>query len=136
MTEQTPLTTECVYQAGDQGSETQRNDDEPSSHVHREAATAANLRSPHTVELLDFGVTEDQTLYFVMELLQGMDLELMVQKHGPLPAARVIHILCEACESLEEAHSRGLVHRVRPWTDAQAKEWWAQNFDEVISTGL
>src|SRR4029078_9128135 len=79
--------------------------------VHREAEAAANLRSPHTVELFDFGVTEDQTLYFVMELLEGMDLETMVKNHGPLPAARVIHILRQACESLAEAHERGLVHR-------------------------
>lgn len=60
----------------------------------REAEVAANLRSPHTVELYDFGVTEDQTLYFVMELLEGMDLESLVQRHGPVPASRVIHILC------------------------------------------
>jgi serine/threonine-protein kinase len=78
---------------------------------HREAEAAANLRSPHTVELFDFGITEDQTLYFVMELLQGMDLETMVKTHGPLPAPRVIHILRQACESLEEAHALGLVHR-------------------------
>jgi serine/threonine-protein kinase len=78
---------------------------------HREAEAAANLRSPHTVELFDFGVTEDQTLYFVMELLQGLDLETMVQRHGRMPPARVIHILRQVCESLEEAHSLGLVHR-------------------------
>src|SRR4030081_1850525 len=60
---------------------------------HREAESAANLRSPHTVEIYDFGVTEDGTLYFVMELLDGMDLEALVKKHGPLPAARAIHIL-------------------------------------------
>ena len=77
----------------------------------REAEAAANLRSPHTVELYDFGVTDDQTLYFVMELLEGMDLETLVQRHGPLPAGRVIHILRQVCESLEEAHARGLVHR-------------------------
>jgi len=78
---------------------------------HREAEAAANLRSPHTVELFDFGVTEDQTLYFVMELLEGLDLETLVQKHGPLPASRVIFILRQVCDSLEEAHQRGLVHR-------------------------
>ena len=49
----------------------------------REAEAAANLRSPHTVELYDFGVTDDQTLYFVMELLEGMDLETLVRQHGP-----------------------------------------------------
>ena len=52
----------------------------------REAEAAASLRSPHTVELYDFGVTEDQTLYFVMELLEGLDLETLVRDHGPLPA--------------------------------------------------
>jgi serine/threonine-protein kinase len=77
----------------------------------REAAAAASLRSPHTVELYDFGVTEDQTLYFVMELLEGMDLESLVRQHGPCPPDRVIYILRQVCESLEEAHARGLVHR-------------------------
>src|SRR4026208_995380 len=58
----------------------------------REAEAAANLRSPHTVELYDFGVTDDQTLYFVMELLDGLDLESLVRQHGPVPASRVVHI--------------------------------------------
>ena len=77
----------------------------------REAATAASLRSPHTVEVYDFGVTEDDTLYLVMELLEGMDLESLVRQYGPLPSTRVIHVLRQVCESLEEAHGRGLVHR-------------------------
>jgi eukaryotic-like serine/threonine-protein kinase len=77
----------------------------------REAEVAATLRSPHTVELYDFGVTPDQTLYFVMELLEGMDLESMVRAHGPMPSSRVIHILKQVCDSLEEAHVAGLVHR-------------------------
>jgi serine/threonine-protein kinase len=77
----------------------------------REAEVAATLRSPHTVELYDFGVTQDQTLYFVMELLEGMDLESMVGAHGPMPSARVIHVLRQVCDSLEEAHVAGLVHR-------------------------
>jgi serine/threonine-protein kinase len=77
----------------------------------REAEVAATLRSPHTVALYDFGQAEDQTLYFVMELLDGMDLETLVREKGPVPAARAIHILRQVCESLEEAHARGLVHR-------------------------
>ncbi|MGI8497082.1 MAG: serine/threonine-protein kinase [Gemmatimonadaceae bacterium] len=77
----------------------------------REAEAAANLRSSHTVELYDFGVTDDETLYFVMELLDGLDLESFVHEYGPMPANRVIHIICQACDSLEEAHVSGLVHR-------------------------
>ena len=77
----------------------------------READAAARLQSPHTVQLYDFGVTADGTLYFVMELLDGMDLETLVRKHGPMPASRVIHLMRQACESLEEAHRFGLIHR-------------------------
>ena len=104
---------------------------------HREAEAAANLRSPHTVELFDFGVTEDHTLYFVMELLDGMDLESMVKKHGPLPAVRVIHILRQACESLQEAHARGLVHRdIKPANIHVGHVGIHDDFVKVLDFGL
>jgi hypothetical protein len=77
----------------------------------REARAAANLRSPHTIQLYDFGVSSDGTFYYVMELLNGMDLQTLVEEHGPIPPARTIHILKQVCESLAEAHDRGLVHR-------------------------
>ncbi len=77
----------------------------------REAQAAAMLRSPHTINLYDFGVTSDGTFYYVMELLNGMDLQTLVSKHGPLPPGRAIYLLQQACESLSEAHERGLVHR-------------------------
>jgi serine/threonine-protein kinase len=104
---------------------------------HREAEAAANLRSPHTVELFDFGVTEDQTLYFVMELLQGMDLETMVKSHGPMSPARVIHILRQVCESLEEAHARGLVHRdIKPANIHVGHVGIRDDFVKVLDFGL
>ena len=59
----------------------------------REAEAAAGLSSPHTVALYDFGITEDRTLYFVMEFLEGKNLEAIVRAGGPLPPRRVIHIL-------------------------------------------
>jgi serine/threonine-protein kinase len=103
----------------------------------REAEAAANLRSPHTVELYDFGVTEDGTLYFVMELLQGMDLETLVQHEGPLPAKRVIHILRQVCESLEEAHANGLVHRdIKPANIHVGRLGLRQDFVKVLDFGL
>ena len=77
----------------------------------REARAAANLRSPHTIQLYDFGVAGDGTFYYVMELLNGMDLQSLVEEHGPIPPARTVHILQQVCESLAEAHDRGLVHR-------------------------
>jgi len=103
----------------------------------REAEAAANLRSPHTVELYDFGVTEDQTLYFVMELLEGMDLESLVRRHGPVDPARVIHILRQVCDSLEEAHVSGLVHRdIKPANIHLGRVGLRYDFVKVLDFGL
>jgi serine/threonine protein kinase len=77
----------------------------------REAQTLASLRSRHTIELYDYGVTDDGSFFFVMELLEGVDLAQLVRDHGPQPAARVIHLLGQACQSLAEAHDAGLLHR-------------------------
>ncbi|MEP7052239.1 MAG: protein kinase [Pseudomonadota bacterium] len=77
----------------------------------REAQSLATLRSRNTIELFDYGVTADGTCFYVMELLDGMDLETLLDKHGPQPAARVIQFLIQACNSLAEAHDAGLVHR-------------------------
>jgi serine/threonine-protein kinase len=103
----------------------------------REAEAAANLRSQHTVELYDFGVTEDGTLYLVMEFLDGMDLETMVRENGPLPAGRVIHILRQVCDSLEEAHERGLVHRdIKPANIYLGQVGLRHDFVKVLDFGL
>lgn len=81
----------------------------------REAETLAGLVSRNTVQIFDYGISEDGTFYLVMELLKGIDLERLVKKDGPQPAARVISILIQALGSLSEAHDVGLVHRdVKP----------------------
>ncbi len=77
----------------------------------REAQTLASLRSRHTIQLYDYGVTDDGSFFFVMELLDGLDLAQLVRAHGPQPAARVISIIAQACQSLAEAHDAGLLHR-------------------------
>ena len=103
----------------------------------REAEAAANLRSPHTVELYDFGVTEDGTLYLVMEFLDGMDLETLVRQSGPLPTGRVIHVLRQVCDSLEEAHARGLVHRdIKPANIHLGRVGLRHDYVKVLDFGL
>src|SRR5690606_15582796 len=103
----------------------------------REAEAASSLRSPHTVELYDFGVTEDQTLYFVMALPEGMTLETLVRQKGPVPAGRTIHILRQVCESLEEAHARGLVHRdIKPANIHIGRLGLRPDFVKVLDFGL
>ena len=71
----------------------------------------AALRSPHTVQLYDFGVNDSGSFYYVMEFLNGLDLHQIGTRFGPQPAERVIMLLRQACRSLAEAHERGLVHR-------------------------
>ena len=77
----------------------------------REAQVIARLRSPHTVDLFDFGRAADGSFYYVMELLDGLDAESLVRRFGPVPPERAIHLLRQVCHSLSEAQSCGLVHR-------------------------
>ncbi|MCB9596888.1 MAG: protein kinase [Sandaracinaceae bacterium] len=77
----------------------------------REAQVTASLRSPHTVELYDFGATDDSGFYYVMELLDGMDLDQLVREHGAMEPARAAYLLAQCLRSLTEAHEAGLVHR-------------------------
>jgi serine/threonine-protein kinase len=86
-------------------------DDDFRQRFQREAQATAKLRSPHTVELYDFGVSDTGAFYYVMEHLEGLNLEGMVRSFGPLPAERAIEFLKQACRSLSEAHQAGLVHR-------------------------
>jgi serine/threonine protein kinase len=103
----------------------------------REAQVTASLRSPHTVQLYDFGVTRSGTFYYVMELLEGTDLESLVRDHGPLEAARVVHILEQALDSLAEAHSHGLVHRdIKPANLHLSERGLEKHFVKVLDFGL
>ena len=102
-----------------------------------EAEAAASLRSPHTIQLYDFGMTRDRELYYVMELLDGTDLEALVARHGPQPPARVAHIACQACRSLAEAHAAGLVHRdIKPANLHLCRLGLEYDFVKVLDFGL
>jgi serine/threonine-protein kinase len=103
----------------------------------REAQATASLSSPHSIRLFDFGVTEDRTFYYVMELLAGRDLETLVREFGPLPADRVVHVLRQVCHSLAEAHARGLVHRdVTPANIYLCRMGLDYDFVKVLDFGL
>ena len=103
----------------------------------REAQAIATLESPHTVELYDFGVADDGAFYFVMELLRGVDLQRLVDAHGPLAPERVVHLLVQACDSLAEAHALGLVHRdVKPGNLFVGPRGQADDVLRVLDFGL
>jgi hypothetical protein len=103
----------------------------------REARATAALRSPHTVELYDFGVAQDGTFYYVMELLDGIDLDRLVGQDGPVPPERCVYILQQACHSLYEAHVRGLVHRdVKPANVFLCRHGTDLDFVKLLDFGL
>lgn len=103
----------------------------------QEAQAIASLQSPHTVYLYDFGISENGSFYYVMELLDGISLQVLVDKFGPQPASRVIHILRQVCDSLEEAHRRGLIHRdIKPNNIIVCMVGIEYDFLKVLDFGL
>ena len=95
------------------------------------------LSSPHTIDLYDFGVTEEGAFYYVMELLHGIDLQTLVEKYGPVPAERAVNFLSQICSSLAEAHESGLVHRdIKPANIYICRYGLEYDFIKVLDFGI
>jgi serine/threonine-protein kinase len=102
----------------------------------REARATSELTSPHTVKVYDFG-DDAGTLYYAMECLDGVDLQKLVSRDGPMPPARAIAILIQACHSLAEAHARGIVHRdIKPANLMLCRYGLELDFVKLLDFGL
>ena len=114
--------------------------EEQSSLIDRfqlEAQATATLRSPHTVELYDFGMAQDGTFFYVMELLDGLDLEKLVQRFGPVRPSRVVFLMRQMCESLADAHANGLLHRdIKPANIYVCRVGQRSDFVKILDFGL
>ena len=107
------------------------------SRFRREAEAVATLRSPHTIDLYDFGVADDGSFYFVMELLEGLDLESLIDRFGSLPAERAVYLAIQASDSLAEAHQRGMIHRdIKPSNIHTCHMGLEVDFVKVLDFGL
>ncbi len=103
----------------------------------REVQATAALRSAHTIQVYDFGVARDGTFYYVMELLDGFDLQTLVERFGKQPPERVIHVLRQVCHSLREAHARHFVHRdMKPGNIYVCRYGADLDFAKVLDFGL
>lgn len=103
----------------------------------REAQATSALSSPHTIEIYDFGISQEGVFYYVMEFLSGLDLRTLVERFGPQPADRTIHILRGVCHSLADAHAGGLVHRdVKPANIFVSRRGLDYDFVKVLDFGL
>ncbi|MBX3415702.1 MAG: serine/threonine protein kinase [Pirellulales bacterium] len=103
----------------------------------REVRNTARLSHWNTVEIFDYGHTDDGTFYYVMEYLPGLSLRDLVERYGPLPPERAIHLLRQSCEALREAHSLGLVHRdVKPANIFVAQRGGVDDVAKLLDFGL
>jgi serine/threonine-protein kinase len=102
-----------------------------------EVQSTARLTHPNTVEIYDYGVTEHGVFYYVMEYLPGLSLQEIVDRTGPMPAARVVYLLRQVCSALAEAHRTGLIHRdIKPGNIFAAERGGLHDFAKLLDFGL
>jgi serine/threonine protein kinase len=108
------------------------------SRFRREARAMSQLTHPNTVKVFMYGELEDDgSLYIVMEMLEGRNLNQTVRKEGPLTVERAIPILIQVCGALQEAHDLGIVHRdLKPENIFLCKQGGISDYPKVLDFGL
>ena len=103
----------------------------------REVQCISQLGHPNTVQVYDFGKTAEGSFYYAMELIEGLTLAEVMDLHGPQAPERVVHILKQICNSLQEAHQKGLVHRdIKPQNIMLCKQGMEYDYIKVLDFGL
>ncbi|MCA9080383.1 MAG: serine/threonine protein kinase [Planctomycetaceae bacterium] len=103
----------------------------------KEVRSTARLTHWNTIEIFDYGQSDDGAFYYVMEYLPGLNLQQIVEMNGPLPPERVIHLLMQVCDALAEAHDRGLVHRdIKPANIFAASRGGVFDVAKLLDFGL
>lgn len=103
----------------------------------QEVQITANLSHWNTIDVYDYGRTDDGTFYYVMEYLPGMNLSDLVEKHGAISPGRLIHLLRQTCDALSEAHRIGLIHRdIKPANIFAAERGGIYDVAKLLDFGL
>lgn len=102
-----------------------------------EVQASAQLTHQNTIEIYDYGHTDDGTFYYAMEYLPGLNLQELIERYGPLPAGRVIHLLQQVASALVEAHAHGLIHRdIKPGNIFAAERGGVHDIAKLLDFGL
>jgi serine/threonine protein kinase len=113
------------------------NDPTALARFHREVQATAKLTHWNSVEVFDYGHTDDGTFYYVMEYLPGKSLADLVQQHGAMDPGRVVSLLEQVCEALSEAHKLGLIHRdIKPGNIFAAERGGVYDVAKLLDFGL
>jgi serine/threonine-protein kinase len=139
----------CVYEAHQRLGDTIRKVAVKTLHPHlshdpkiiarfeREVGTVAALTHPNTIQVYDFGKTDDGTLYIAMEFVEGRSVADVLEKDGPMPPERVVKILEQVAGSLEEAHAHGIIHRdLKPDNIVLCDKAGQKDWVEVLDFGI
>jgi serine/threonine-protein kinase len=111
--------------------------DEWIARFRREVELASQLSHPNTISIFDHGLAPGGALYYAMEYLEGLSFADLVERYGPLPVARAVHLLRQVCASLAEAHARGIVHRdIKPQNLMVCDSGGARDVVKVLDFGL
>jgi serine/threonine-protein kinase len=103
----------------------------------REVQATATLNHPNTVQVFDYGHTDDGTFYYVMEFLEGLTVEQLVRQHGPVAPERAVYLLRQVCGALREAHAIGLIHRdVKPGNILVCRRGGLHDVVKLLDFGL
>jgi serine/threonine protein kinase len=103
----------------------------------REARAASKIGHPNIVDVTDSGTTPDGAFFFVMELLDGVDLEKLIELEGALPVERALRIAAQLCRALQAAHASEIIHRdLKPANVMLVNRKDEDDFVKVLDFGI